>query len=213
MFYFNCSFVVNDGFFRLTHIVFGIGQTDKRLELLRVVNKRLLKILGRNVGIAGFKKKISHCDHAGDVFGIDLEAFLEEFSCFLEIVQLQINDTDLAISFIMIRIILIDILVMLQCILILVILVEDLSQTKMSRDALRLQLDAMSEVLLCFSEVTLIGELCSQVDARTKVRLVDEKALLEVVDCLFYFFFLFELATEVEVALAGVLGRHCCKLV
>lgn len=66
--------------------------------------------------------------------------------------------------------------------MLLAILMKDLSQTKMYRNAHWVELEAMLEVLLSLGHLVRVGKLGSKVDTGSKVRLVVQKALFEVVD-------------------------------
>lgn len=94
-----------------------------------------------------------------------------------------------------------DMFEMLDCLLVLVELVQDLGEAEVGGNALRLQLHAVTEILLCFLELTLICQLRSQVNGCAEMRLVLQEHLLEVIYGLLEFLVSLILATKVEMRL------------
>ena len=85
-------------------------------------------------------------------------------------------------------------------------LVKNFTEPKMCWNTVVIQFDAMSEVLLSFGEVTLVCKLGRQMNAGSKVRLINEKALLKVINGLFHLLLSFKLTAQIEMASKAVLS-------
>ena len=70
---------------------------------------------------------------------------------------------------------------------------EDLGQAKMGWDALRVQSQAVLEVLLGFDEISLVGEESCEMNSGTKMLGILSEALLAIVNRLFDLLLLFVL--------------------
>jgi hypothetical protein len=99
---------------------------------------------------------------------------------------LKINQSDLAECLKVLRIIVHNVFVVKESITKMVnaILMQDLSQSEMCWDTHRVKFDAMLEVLLGFLHLTSVSKLCGQMDASSKMRLVEQKTLFEARNCL-----------------------------
>ena len=91
-----------------------------------------------------------------------------------------------------------DVFEMFDCLFILVKLVQNFGEAKVSWNALRFQFNAVSEILLSFLELTGVGQLSGQVNGRAKMCLVLQKYLLEMIYGLLQLLLPFIGATKVE---------------
>ena len=77
---------------------------------------------------------------------------------------------------------------------------KNLAETEVSRHTKRIEFDAVSEILLSFQEVSSVCKLSRQVDARPKVLLVKQQALLEMEHTQLELLDLLILTAQVEVS-------------
>lgn len=115
------------------------------------------------------EEQIAHGDHARNVLRIQLQALFEVVCGAFEVLLLEVDDANLAVRLVVIRVKVDGYLELLDRLRILFELVEDLSEAKMSWNRLRLKLAAVLEVFFGFLEVARVGQLRSQMDAGAEV--------------------------------------------
>jgi len=139
---------------------------------------------------------------------VELKALFEEVRRCLQVLLLEIDASNLAKCLEMCWVVVDDKSVVLDGVLDMLELMEDLSKAKVSWYTHRIKLDAVSKVFLRLEEVTRVSKLCGQMNACSKVTLIMEQALLEMVDGLFELLELFKLASDMEVSLKVALLLH-----
>jgi len=139
---------------------------------------------------------------------VELKALFEEVRRCLQVLLLEIDASNLAKCLEMCWVVVDDKSVVLDGVLDMLELMEDLSKAKVSWYTHRIKLDAVSKVFLRLKEVTRVSKLCGQMNACSKVTLIMEQALLEMVDGLFELLELFKLASDMEVSLKVALLLH-----
>ena len=139
---------------------------------------------------------------------VELKALFEEVRRCLQVLLLEIDASNLAKCLEMCGVVVDDKSVVLDGVLDMLELMEDLSKAKVSWYTHRIKLDAVSKVFLRLEEVTRVSKLCGQMNACSKVTLIMEQALLEMVDGLFELLELFKLASDMEVSLKVALLLH-----
>lgn len=75
---------------------------------------------------------------------------------------------------------------------------QNFAQSKVSRNTLGLQFAAMFEILLSLFKVSSVCQLCGKMNGSSKVRLIIQKNLFKMIDCLLDLLLSFVLAAKVE---------------
>ena len=136
---------------------------------------------------------------------IQLEALFEVISGAFEVLELQVNHSDLRVCFVVFGVQLDDDFEVPDGLVVLVELVQDLGEAEVRWHALGLQLDAVMEVLLGLLEAARVSELGRKVNACPKMRLVLQEHLLKVINRWLELLSFLVLASKVEMGLHDVL--------
>lgn len=96
------------------------------------------------------EQEVTHSDHTSYVLWVDLKALLQIVCSLLQVLELEINNTDLSISLVVLIIILHNKFVVFERLMGQIVLMQDFTKTKVRWDTCGVELDAMFEILFGF---------------------------------------------------------------